>query len=428
MIFSNFKKYCCTMCGICVFHKPINENYNDIIKKKFYKNEIKNFCPGYGLDRKKIKVNSSNFSLLVGNIYNFYVGYSLNKKQRISSSSGGVLTEIIIDLLHKGILDGFCMPFPTTDTETEYVYKICTKKDISKIRKFNQSIYFKIPAFGIVNQIRQFNGTLGFVGLPDQITSIRFLAKKDFQLKKKLKLFIGPMTGIMMQKEVIDILPKIANTDNKIKKLRWRYGEWPGKLYVKFANKVLKIDKFYYNYLLPFFCSHESLVSDDFSNELADISVGDAWLPEYENLKKGWSLISTKSAYGEKIIKELKIKKKIFIENISYEKALSMHEHMIDFKKRGSQYRKKILNFFFIPSPKNFNFNLKFRLSRFFIEFIILGTVKFSQISFIKFMIPYVNQNLLGYVFSILRIFWKNLTKKIKRKDLYSDDYIKKNY
>jgi len=416
------------MCGICVFNKDTNENYNNIIKKKFYKNELNNFCPGYGLDRKKIKMNSLKFSQLVGNIYNFYVGHSLNEKQRISSSSGGVLTEVIVDLLSSGTLDGFCLPFPTTDTETEYEYKICRKKDINKIRKFNQSIYFKIPAFGIVSQIKQFDGSLGFVGLPDQITSIRFLAQKDIQLKKKLKLFIGPMTGIMMQKEVLDILPKIANTETKIKKLRWRHGEWPGRLYVKFKNKILKIDKFYYNYLLPFFCSHESLVSDDFSNELADISVGDAWLPEYENLKKGWSLISTKSSYGEKIIKELKTKKKIFIENVSYKKALSMHEHMIDFKKRGSQYRKKILKFFFIPSPKNFNFNLKFRFSRYLIEVIILGTIKFSQMKFIKFIIPFVNQKLLGYIFMNLRIFWKNLTKKIKRKDLYFDDNIKKNY
>ena len=52
-------------------------------------------------------------------------------------------------------------------------------------------------------------------------------------------------------------------------------------------GKILKAEKFYYNYLIPFYITKGSLLSIDFCNELTDISVGDAWHPKYEKQGKG---------------------------------------------------------------------------------------------------------------------------------------------
>jgi len=414
-----FIKYACSNCGLC-FKSDKKINFKKNIISKLNDKQFKNYCPGIGINRNKITLDTKNNTALFGNLVSNYVGYTKNKTQREISSSGGVLTEIVCYLLENKIVNAVCIPMPTDETEVNHTYKFCTLKNLKEIRKYAQSIYTKIPAYGVVEKIKKFNGKLAFIGLPDQISSLRVISfEQNFQ--NKIKFFLGPMVGILMDKEVINMVKILSSSRNKILKLRWRYGEWPGKLLVKFKDKELSIDNFYYNYLLPFFCSNESLVQDDFYNELADISIGDAWLPEYENIGKGWSLIQSKTYKGDRLLKEMNEKKKISLEKIDDRKALRMHEHMIDFKKRGSKYRKKILNIFSIPTPKDYGFELKYSYIRYLIELFILIVILICKTKLARYLMSKINQKILGLLFSKLRIIWKALTKNIKRKGLYDN-------
>ena len=68
-------------------------------------------------------------------------------------------------------------------------------------------------------------------------------------------------------------------------------GEWPGYLEVETADgQVLRAEKFYYNYLIPFFVLRNCLITPDFANELTDISVVDAWSPAFEAERAGHSV------------------------------------------------------------------------------------------------------------------------------------------
>ena len=60
-------------------------------------------------------------------------------------------------------------------------------------------------------------------------------------------------------------------------------------------NKILSLKKFYYNYLIPFFISKNCLITPDFTGELSDVSVGDAWSPTLENKGYGYSVAITRS-------------------------------------------------------------------------------------------------------------------------------------
>lgn len=423
---SNFIKYSCSNCGVCYEKNHYTKyKFNQNLKKKFSQKEFKKYCPGIGIDRKKIDIVSKSYHSYFGPINNSYVGFSNIASQRLSSSSGGVITEVIIFLLEEKIIDGVLIPFPINDIELIHQYKICKYKDIDKIRKYAQSIYKKIPAYNFKNIVDNFDGKLCFVGLPDQIAAARALCKENNQMNKKIKYFVGPMVGILMEDGALDFISKFANTNEKIKKIRWRHGEWPGNLMVKFKSKKIEIKKFYYNFLLPFYCSNESLFSDDFYNELADISVGDAWSPEYEKEGKGWSLVLAKSDRGEEILLKMKRKRIIFLKKIKFRKALRMHEHMIDFKKRGSKYRKKFLSFFGIKTPNHYNFNIKYFVNRYFIEFVILISILICKTKLARWLMSKCNYIFLGKIFSFLRINWKKMTKEAKRKGLY--DNIKSN-
>ena len=95
-----------------------------------------------------------------------------------------------------------------------------------------------------------------------------------------------------------------------------------------------------------------------------------------------------------------------------------MHEHMLDFKKRGSKYRAKIYSFFGIPVPKYYSSEPRYAFTRYLIELIIILVIWVCRSKFCRFLLPKINQKFMGLLFSKLRIFWKHITKKIKRKGL----------
>ena len=153
-----FIKYACTNCGLCVDRLEDFKRFEKIVIEKYHKKKFQQYCPGIGVNRKKINLDSHNYHPLIGNINFNYVGYSRKKSQRLSSSSGGILTEIICYILEKGIVQGVYLPMPTDKTEEHHRYRICTKKNIKDIRQFAQSIYVKIPARGALSSIKKFDG------------------------------------------------------------------------------------------------------------------------------------------------------------------------------------------------------------------------------------------------------------------------------
>ena len=52
-------------------------------------------------------------------------------------------------------------------------------------------------------------------------------------------------------------------------------------------GRVLQMPKFHANYLIPFHITDHSLLSHDLTNELTDVSGGDAWAPVYEAAPAG---------------------------------------------------------------------------------------------------------------------------------------------
>lgn len=415
---TKFLNITCSMCGLCdsLVDSRI-QNKDEVRLEAYKKTSFKKICPSIGINRAKLNLSTKKNHPLVGSYRDVYTGFSNNSKQRLSSSSGGVITEVLCFLLEEKIVDYICLPMPDSKKETTHTYELCNKtKDI---RSSAQSIYTKVPAWGAIDKINSTKGKVAFVGLPDQIASLKALKNIDKNLDSKIKMMIGPVVGIGMDKEVLDIIPKIAKNSTGIKKLRWRAGEWPGYLKVEFFDgELLKLHKFYYNYMLPFFCSHESLLSDDFSNECSDISVGDAWSPKYEKLGMGWSVVWSKTSIGDSILKSMAKKKKITLKRISSNEAISMHEHMLDFKKRGSKYRSKIYSFFGIPVPKYYSSEPRYVFTRYLIELIIVLVIWICRSKFSRFLLPKINQKFMGLLFSKLRVFWKRITKKIKRKGL----------
>jgi len=379
-------------------------------------------CPGRSVDYPDL--NNFVFGIapenwLIGVARNFYLSYSLDQIIRNSGASGGVITQTLIYLLENNLVDGAVVlrqgvPKPWLASPT-----VATSKD--EILAAAQSFYSPAPVNTILGEMDRFEGRLAYVGLPDQVASLRMLQKLGHSGAKKVDYVIGPYTGTSMYLEAIEsfLASNGVKALEQIEKLRYREGEWPGHLYIKTQEgREIRAEKFYYNYLIPFFITQASLLSVDFTNELTDISVGDAWNPSLEKEGKGYSVVISRSKRGDDLLQKMASQGHIQLDDLSLEDALGMHGHMLDFKKRGSFIRIRWRRFFGLRVPEFGYSPQSIPVSRFFIEAVISVIFLICRTRFARRIVEMLPINFVGPIFEYIRVAWKRISKPTKRKGL----------
>ena len=379
-------------------------------------------CPGKGVDYPKI--NRALFGIepenwLIGNYRSISIGYASDPSIRRHGASGGVITRTLIYLLETGRIDGAVVvqqgsPHPW---QAEPVIARTSREIIAAA----QSVYAPVPVNAILDKVATFPGALAYVGLPDQVASLRVLQQAGHPSVANIRFVLGPYVGTNMYFAAIEsYLRANGITDvNEVSELRYREGEWPGYLMIRTRDgRVLKAEKFYYNYLIPFFVTRSTLYSIDFTNELTDISVGDAWHPRYETAGGGYSVVVARTEAGETLLREMQRLDVLSLEETDLASALSMHGHMLDFKKRGAFIRmdwraaqgQRVPDYGYRPAT--------IPVSRRLVEVVISLLFALCSTSPARGLAERIPIRILGPLFNTLRKSWKTLSKPTKRKGL----------
>ncbi|MGD2034061.1 MAG: Coenzyme F420 hydrogenase/dehydrogenase, beta subunit C-terminal domain [Bacteroidales bacterium] len=388
---------------------------------------IESACPGIGIDYARL--NRSIFgkypqNWLIGNIENAYIGYSGNSEIRLKGASGGVITQILLYLLEKGEIQGAVVlkhGVPQPWLAQSFIAR--TSKEIIEA---SQSVYAPIPVNTILDELNLFNGKLAFVGLPDQVASIRQLQNAGHPAVKKIKYIIGPYVGINMYASAV---LKFARTrgikdPGSIREVKYRDGEWPGCLKITTHDgRTVKAEKFYYNYLLPFYITRSTLYSVDFANDLTDISVGDAWSPQYEKKGKGFAVVIARKKAADAILQEMKAEGCLKLERKQCEEVLNMHGHMFDFKKRGAFVRMSFRKVLGRRVPDYDIAPYRIGFPRYLVELVIFGIIKLCSSSLARGILQIIPVDWIGPFFNASRKGWKGLSKPTKRKGLMNQEY-----
>jgi len=424
----------CTHCGTCVglnrnILKFKETNYGpipELLNNSKLNENTYLACPGKGVPYpflyKKIYDASDNF--LAGEVINTWIGYSKDKTLRLNSASGGVITSTLLYLLRKNLIDG-AIVLKSGKPDPQGAKSIIATTE-NQIIASAQSVYLPVPVNKILSEVKNFKGRLAFVGLPDQVASIRILQTLKDPSVANIEYLLGPYTGTNMYKGAIRsfLRGRGVRDDKKIISLKWRAGEWPGYLEVILEdNKIYKAEKFYYNYLTPFFITRSSLLACDFTNELTDISVGDAWSPIYEKQGKGFSVVLSRSKKGDKILQKMYEEGFIDLDKISLDRALEMHGHMLDFKKRGSFIR---MSFYKMIGKKTPIYGYKpsyISFSRKLVELIVSFIFYFASLKISRRISELIPIQILGPIFNFFRISWKKISKPTKRKGLSGSQF-----
>lgn len=427
----------CNRCGTCIGLSGGKIRFSDktgkylpIIDKDADEKlgrDLLNYCSGKGFDFPKqntlIFGDDTPHNIFIGAYRNIYIGHSNDDEIRPLGASGGIISAILIWLLKKGMIDG-AVVLGMSEKEPWLTQPfIATSKE--EILEAAQSKYIISSINEILPEIENFDGKLAYVGLPGQVQSIRLLQEANHPSVKNIEYLFGPFYGNTLHfSSIKSFLRSYGEKDyRKIKKLYFRYGEWPGNMRVEMENgKAIELPKFHANYLIPFHILKNSLLCTDLSNEFTDISGGDAWAPVYEERGKGFSMVLSRSDKGQDIIDRMLDEGALKLDPIDESKAIEMHSHGYDLKKRGTFIRMKYRRWLGKQNP-DYGYVMKnFSFKRQFMELIIDSLFALLGTSFSRFLIEKIPPATVGKVFEKSRNVWKRSTKKIKKSQLNTGD------
>lgn len=334
----------CTGCGTCIALCPKEAIKLTIDEKKgIYVPELNEekcdncsicykVCPGHEVDFKVLNLEifgKEPEDILIGNYLSIYVGHSTDYGIRYNSSSGGLVTQLLIFALEEGLINGALMTKMKKDNPLEPEPFIARTKE--EIIKASKSKYCPVPANTALRAI--LDGEKGerfaVVGLPCHIQGIRKAEQVNRKLKEKIVLHIGIVcnhTPTFFATEFL--LKNLKIKKEEITKLDYRGEGWPGgmKITTKNGNKIF-IPQFSHNYwgivFNSFFFPTRCTLCNDKMCELSDVSLADAWMPELmRNDNVGTSLIISRNKTFEDFLDKTVSKRKIELrktnENVAF--------------------------------------------------------------------------------------------------------------
>ncbi len=257
----------------------------------------------------------------IGNYKNLYIAKSKNKNILQRSSSGGIVTQLLIQGFYKKKFNKALLI--DYDEKFQPIVKLVSnKKDILKC---SGSKYCEIPLTNLLKTLKSIKSsdTIAIVSLPCQIKIIKNLIKTKHLNKKNIKLIIGLFCGRTMTKQCTNFLLKKLNINrNEIKNMKYRAGKWPGGFYIKTkSGKEYQLKKSFYDILNLAYVPKGCLVCPDYTSEYADISIGDCWLDNY----KKYSTVIVRNKIGAELFNSTI--EKLHITNITENDLLKSHKH-----------------------------------------------------------------------------------------------------
>lgn len=281
----------------------------------------------------------------IGYYSNLYVGHAIEGNFRENGSSGGMCSWLFKELIEREEIDKVIEVKESKTNGKLFQYGISA--NIEDVICSAKTKYYPVEFSRVLKFVKKNPGRYAIIGLPSFITSLRLLQKDDPILKTRIKFLIGLVCGHQKTTKFADFLA-------------WQCGIEPSKIdYINFRKKLRNSSANSYgvevrgsvegknktvikpmkelmggNWGEGFFKVNASDFTDDVMNETADVTFGDAWLPEYTSDSLGNNIIVIRNPYIKKIIDDGIEKKKIKVDLVSadtiYRSQSSHYRHTQD--------------------------------------------------------------------------------------------------
>lgn len=340
----------CTGCGICEDVCPrecihivrINGEFRPEVDENLCLDSkcgrCLKVCPGQGINllefTNDLFVNESmKEDKYLGRYVGLHTGYSINHDIRYHSASGGLVSQFLIYLLDKKIIDGAVVTGFDDDHITPRSYIARNREDIIAARS---SKYCPVSLNKVGNEIVESEGKYVIVGLPCHIQGFRKRLKIDKRLRERVVGLFSIYCSSNRTFYAQDYLFKhYGIKKNEISYFSYRDHGCLGNLTIKTnGNSSLLLGdtnsadcgdlripfiKYYVPVLRSFFKPHRCLSCIDHYGLLADICFGDIHIQPYSEDHIGVSSWITRTEYWEKLFHQAVEEGYIMMEDVDAE-------------------------------------------------------------------------------------------------------------
>jgi len=270
----------CTKCGLCL-----------------------KLCPGIDIDPLKLRQEKISNHIIDGHCLESYTAYSNDSEIRRNSTSGGLITTLIIELIKNKEFDAvFVLDFNKFDGKPA---RLKATNNINEIINAAKSKYIPASVYNVINILKKKdNRKYIIVATPCQIYGIKKFIKK-FEISEGNLVFLGLFCDKTLNFNIIQYFKDIyGKLNEQLIKFEFRTKEeygWPGnsKIYFSSSRDII-VDRKVRVQLKKFFQLNRCLFCYDKLNRLADISFGDCYI-EGESDFNGKSSVIIRTKKGKEI-------------------------------------------------------------------------------------------------------------------------------
>jgi len=332
------KNNLCTGCGTCISLCPCSaiELFKDDSKGVYLPrlSEEKcnqcgicfDVCPGHSVDFKGLSLSifgQEPTDTLLGNYLECYIGHATDYDIRYNSASGGLVTAILTFALEEGMIDGALVTRMKNGNPLEPEPFIARTRE--EIISASKSKYCPVPANIALKEILSKEGKYAVVGLPCHVHGIRKAEALNKQLSQRIALRVGIFcSSVPSFKATEFLLRRMKLKTGEIEALEYRGEGWPGNMSLKLKNSKTELIPYpeywdgFGNLFFPFRCK----LCVDWLSKLADISCGDAWLPELAIDKIGQSVVVARSREGSDILQSMISQARVKLTKVAADKII----------------------------------------------------------------------------------------------------------
>ena len=359
----------CTGCGTCSALCPssaiklLRSNSNGIYIPTVNKKVCNtcgicwSVCPGKYVNFDQLGQaflsKNSKSDILLGRYLSCYLGFATDYNVRYNSSSGGVITTLLTFALREGLIDGALVTRMKQDNPLEpFSFIARTTQEILEAAK---SKYCPVPVnMALAEILKNQEGKYAVVGLPCHLHGIRKAEMKNRSLRERILIHLGIFcSNVPTLLATKFIFWKLGINSKNVAQIDYRGKGWPGGMTIKLKDgteKFIPKHDIWSSGFGTYFSTSRCKLCVDHTSEFADISFGDAWLPELKSDNIGWSMLVSRTDIGDRLLHSLELNGKIKLLEVDASKVRQSQGSLLIYKKTHLKARSLLAAGY--PKPK----------------------------------------------------------------------------
>jgi coenzyme F420-reducing hydrogenase beta subunit len=283
-----------------------------------------------------------------------YAGHVAEDGYRAAGSSGGVGTWVLVELLRRDMVDAVLHVRPRSpDADDSRLFEFTVSGTEDELRERAKSRYYPVEMSEALARVRSEAARYAMVGVPCYVKALRRLAASDPLIAERVKVTLALVCGHLKSTRFAD-------------SFAWQAGIEPGRLdSVDFRRKlsgrpanrygmemhgrdaagerrdvVSPTDAFFgSNWGHGFFKYEACDYCDDVLGETADLTVGDAWLPEYVEDSAGTNVVVVRRPELAALVEAGIADGRLALEPLSPDAVAASQDAGLRHRREGLSYR-----------------------------------------------------------------------------------------